>query len=66
MSEEWAADDIATIMIQVGAWTPPWLAEIPDAAESTRFDHIRHCRTQRVVRLTASGSTGGPVFKDWI
>lgn len=26
ISEEWAADDIATIMIQVGAFTPPWLA----------------------------------------
>ena len=24
ISEEWAADDIATIMIQVGAFTPPW------------------------------------------
>ena len=26
ISEEWAADDIATIMIQVGAFTPPWAA----------------------------------------
>ena len=26
ISEEWAADDVATIMIQVGAFTPPWLA----------------------------------------
>ena len=26
ISEEWAADDIATIMIQVGAFTPPWVA----------------------------------------
>ena len=24
ISEEWAADDIATIMIQVGAFKPPW------------------------------------------
>jgi predicted ester cyclase len=24
ISEEWAADDIATIMIQLGAFTPPW------------------------------------------
>src|ERR1700748_2486428 len=24
ISEEWAADDIATIMSQVGAFTPPW------------------------------------------
>jgi steroid delta-isomerase-like uncharacterized protein len=26
ISEEWAADDVATIMIQVGAFTPPWAA----------------------------------------
>jgi steroid delta-isomerase-like uncharacterized protein len=26
ISEEWAADDIATIMIQVGAFNPPWAA----------------------------------------
>ena len=26
ISEEWAADDIASIMIQVGAFTPPWVA----------------------------------------
>jgi steroid delta-isomerase-like uncharacterized protein len=26
ISEEWAADDIASIMIQVGAFTPPWAA----------------------------------------
>jgi steroid delta-isomerase-like uncharacterized protein len=24
ISEEWAADDIASIMIQLGAFTPPW------------------------------------------
>jgi steroid delta-isomerase-like uncharacterized protein len=24
ISEEWAADDVATIMIQVGGFTPPW------------------------------------------
>jgi predicted ester cyclase len=24
ISEEWAADDIATIMIQLGAFSPPW------------------------------------------
>jgi predicted ester cyclase len=24
ISEEWAADDVASIMIQVGAFTPPW------------------------------------------
>jgi predicted ester cyclase len=24
ISEEWAADDITTIMIQLGAFTPPW------------------------------------------
>jgi steroid delta-isomerase-like uncharacterized protein len=24
ISEEWAADDIAAIMIQLGAFTPPW------------------------------------------
>ena len=26
ISEEWAADDIASIMMQVGAFTPPWAA----------------------------------------
>jgi predicted ester cyclase len=26
ISEEWAADDIASIMVQVGAFTPPWAA----------------------------------------
>jgi steroid delta-isomerase-like uncharacterized protein len=26
ISEEWAADDVASIMIQVGAFTPPWAA----------------------------------------
>ena len=26
ISEEWAADDVATIMIQVGAFDPPWAA----------------------------------------
>ena len=26
ISEEWAADDIAPIMVQVGAFTPPWAA----------------------------------------
>jgi SnoaL-like polyketide cyclase len=26
ISEEWAADDIATIMTQVGVFTPPWAA----------------------------------------
>jgi steroid delta-isomerase-like uncharacterized protein len=26
VSEEWAADDVASIMIQVGAFTPPWAA----------------------------------------
>jgi steroid delta-isomerase-like uncharacterized protein len=26
ISEEWAADDVATIMIQLGAFTPPWVA----------------------------------------
>jgi len=26
ISEEWAADDIATIMAQVGAFNPPWAA----------------------------------------
>ena len=26
ISEEWAADDVATIMIQLGAFTPPWAA----------------------------------------
>ena len=25
ISEEWAADDIATIMTQIGAFNPPWL-----------------------------------------
>jgi hypothetical protein len=24
--EEWAADDVASIMIQVGAFAPPWVA----------------------------------------
>ena len=26
ISEEWAADDIASIMVQLGAFTPPWAA----------------------------------------
>jgi steroid delta-isomerase-like uncharacterized protein len=26
ISEEWAADDIASIMVQVGAFKPPWAA----------------------------------------
>jgi steroid delta-isomerase-like uncharacterized protein len=26
ISEEWAADDVASIMIQVGAFAPPWVA----------------------------------------
>ena len=26
ISEEWAADDIATIMAQIGAFNPPWAA----------------------------------------
>jgi steroid delta-isomerase-like uncharacterized protein len=26
ISEEWAADDVASIMVQVGAFTPPWAA----------------------------------------
>jgi steroid delta-isomerase-like uncharacterized protein len=26
ISEEWAADDVASIMIQVGAFNPPWAA----------------------------------------
>ena len=26
ISEEWAADDIASIMVQVGAFKPPWTA----------------------------------------
>ena len=26
ISEEWAADDVASTMIQVGAFTPPWAA----------------------------------------
>ena len=26
ISEEWAADDVATIMTQVGVFTPPWAA----------------------------------------
>jgi steroid delta-isomerase-like uncharacterized protein len=26
ISEEWAADDVATIMTQVGAFNPPWMA----------------------------------------
>jgi predicted ester cyclase len=26
ISEEWAADDIASVMVQVGAFTPPWAA----------------------------------------
>ena len=26
ISEEWAGDDIATIMAQVGAFNPPWAA----------------------------------------
>lgn len=24
--EEWAADDLAAILYQVGAYTPPWLS----------------------------------------
>jgi len=26
ISEEWAADDIATIMAQLGVFSPPWAA----------------------------------------
>ena len=26
ISEEWAADDIAAIMVQIGAFSPPWAA----------------------------------------
>jgi predicted ester cyclase len=26
VSEEWAADDIATIMAQLGVFSPPWAA----------------------------------------
>ena len=26
ISEEWAADDVATIMAQIGAFNPPWAA----------------------------------------
>ena len=26
ISEEWAADDVAAIMAQIGAFSPPWAA----------------------------------------
>jgi predicted ester cyclase len=26
ISEEWAGDDVATIMTQIGAFNPPWAA----------------------------------------
>jgi predicted ester cyclase len=26
ISEEWAADDVAAIMVQIGAFNPPWAA----------------------------------------
>jgi hypothetical protein len=26
ISEEWAADDVAAIMVQIGAFIPPWAA----------------------------------------
>jgi hypothetical protein len=33
ISEEWAADDVAAIMAQIGAFNPPWAASrLPPAA----------------------------------
>jgi predicted ester cyclase len=30
IAEEWAADDLTTILYQVGAYTPPWMSSTSD------------------------------------